>query len=593
MGKGSRSRTNRANEVIAAASKPSKASSEKKTKRTIWIVTAIVAAFLAVCLIATFTVSSGFSKRMKTAVKSDNYRVSGTMLSYFFYSQYQQFMSVYGTYASYLGLDTGSSLKNQTYGDGTWYSYFMDNTKTQLKQVVALCEAAKAAGIELGEDEKKDIDDAFDAISKAALNYGYTANGYIQAMYGDGVNSSDLRKSLELTQLASKYLSVLQEELRGKVTEEDIEKYYKDNPASFLKADTLQYSFKADLKPAGAEATDEEKAAYETAKAEKKALAEELKKAATSADEYKKWIGGYLCTEEKVSEVFDSNYSTESSELAEADRPSDEVIAKAKADIYKYLKDLIDGKEDAVRPTFGDAKYADVLSTVVSSVYSNIYTSGYQGVVKDGVVYSDPSASSASDLDKWLFDSTRKDGDIEIVTTEGDTSSTYNVVFVTAVAHRDASLTKNAAHILISATSAGFDDDDTKQEKKASQKAKTMAEQILSDYEAGEKTLDSFKKIAEEKTEDGSVEYDNIYEGQMVTSFNDWVFDETRKAGDVGIVETEYGWHIIYFIGDGAEKWHADAEDGVLNEKLSDWYTEAETKYHITFDDKVLNSINA
>ena len=79
----------------------------------------------------------------------------------------------------------------------------------------------------------------------------------------------------------------------------------------------------------------------------------------------------------------------------------------------------------------------------------------------------------------------------------------------------------------------------------------------------------------------------------MVTSFNDWVFDETRKAGDVGIVETEYGWHIIYFIGDGAEKWHADAEDGVLNEKLSDWYTEAETKYHITFDDKVLNSINA
>ena len=32
-----------------------------------------------------------------------------------------------------------------------------------------------------------------------------------------------------------------------------------------------------------------------------------------------------------------------------------------------------------------------------------------------------------------------------------------------------------------------------------------------------------------------------------VTEFNDWCFAEGRKAGDTGIVLTEYGYHIIYF----------------------------------------------
>ena len=83
----------------------------------------------------------------------------------------------------------------------------------------------------------------------------------------------------------------------------------------------------------------------------------------------------------------------------------------------------------------------------------------------------------------------------------------------------------------------------------------TAAQAILDEWEAGEATEDSFAALAAEKTEDeGSKEngglYEDVYPGQMVTAFNDWCFDADRKPGDTGIVETEYGCHVMYYSGD-------------------------------------------
>ena len=36
----------------------------------------------------------------------------------------------------------------------------------------------------------------------------------------------------------------------------------------------------------------------------------------------------------------------------------------------------------------------------------------------------------------------------------------------------------------------------------------------------------------------------------MVRNFNDWCFDKSRKPGDTGIVESDYGVHVMYFVGD-------------------------------------------
>ena len=34
----------------------------------------------------------------------------------------------------------------------------------------------------------------------------------------------------------------------------------------------------------------------------------------------------------------------------------------------------------------------------------------------------------------------------------------------------------------------------------------------------------------------------------MVNSFGTWCFDSSRKSGDVEIVQSDYGYHIIYFV---------------------------------------------
>ena len=57
----------------------------------------------------------------------------------------------------------------------------------------------------------------------------------------------------------------------------------------------------------------------------------------------------------------------------------------------------------------------------------------------------------------------------------------------------------------------------------------------------------------------------------MVDTFNDWIFDPARQPGDTGIVETTYGYHIMYFVGDGLPAWQAEVTETLKTEAFSDW----------------------
>ncbi|MBQ2384152.1 MAG: peptidylprolyl isomerase, partial [Oscillospiraceae bacterium] len=73
-------------------------------------------------------------------------------------------------------------------------------------------------------------------------------------------------------------------------------------------------------------------------------------------------------------------------------------------------------------------------------------------------------------------------------------------------------------------------------------------------WKKGDATEDSFAELANKESDDGDGTtgglYEDVYPGRMVTNFNDWCFDEARKAGDTGIVETEYGYHVMYYVND-------------------------------------------
>ncbi len=80
------------------------------------------------------------------------------------------------------------------------------------------------------------------------------------------------------------------------------------------------------------------------------------------------------------------------------------------------------------------------------------------------------------------------------------------------------------------------------------------AQDALNAWTQGDATEESFAQMATVMTQDpGSKEtgglYTGVQKGQMVEAFDAWCFDEKREPGHNGIVKTNYGYHLMYFVG--------------------------------------------
>ena len=105
------------------------------------------------------------------------------------------------------------------------------------------------------------------------------------------------------------------------------------------------------------------------------------------------------------------------------------------------------------------------------------------------------------------------------------------------------------------------------------------AQEILDAWLSGDKTEDSFAELANENSADTGSNtngglYTGVTEGQMVEAFNDWCFDADRKAGDYGIVKTQFGYHIMYFCGSQL-LWESQAKSDLISQMSSDFLNDA------------------
>lgn len=158
----------------------------------------------------------------------------------------------------------------------------------------------------------------------------------------------------------------------------------------------------------------------------------------------------------------------------------------------------------------------------------------------------------SEDAAKWAFDSARKAGDVKLfeVGSNGNVSS-YVILYINKGSY--APMASNVRHILISFTdNASSSSEATNEQKKA---AKASADKIYKEWQSGAKTEDSFAALAKEKSKDtGSAADGGLISGitssaNYVESFRNWATDSSRKVGDTGIVESEYGYHIMYYSG--------------------------------------------
>ncbi len=200
-------------------------------------------------------------------------------------------------------------------------------------------------------------------------------------------------------------------------------------------------------------------------------------------------------------------------------------------------------------------------------------------LVTEGKTYADDEFS------KWAFGEEAAEN--ATYTAVDEKNFTYTVYMLTKTPYRSEDNTVNVRHILLLAN-----------DEAALKKARNEAEEILANFKAGAATEEVFGTLALQYSEDtGSCYsgglYNNVAPGEMVEAFDAWCFDEARAAGDTGIVETEYGVHIMYFVSDGLIDWQASVSNDIINEAFTAFSTEWTTAHKSEFDPNVLAAIPA
>ena len=555
MGKGSRVRDERSQNVnengTARLSKRQIIQLQEKKKRKKKLLTWGITAVIAIALVVTIIIGNlptPVPNLAKYEVAENEYiEVDGAMYAYLVYDSLGQY---YSYVVSNYGYDPTVSLLNQnpktTIEGKTFYKFFCDLAESRLSQYVALASAQLAALSEkeghavtideaLTEKDLEEIENYMKELKKYALESGAgSVNAYLKTAYTPGVNQAAVERYLKIESLAAAYVKDYAESIEDKfINDEDkLLEYRDENPDSFKKIDYVYYTF---TETYAKDATDEQKAA---AKAKAQAAAKEFKDKHTTLESFKDGI--YELEKAKKDAASSSGTTTGAKAVVDAEKEKNELIGK---------------------------------------------------FVSEGVLYNTTKAEAADTKEyyAWAYSEDRVAGDSYVLevksTSTSNLSYSYTVYMIEKGVYIDEYNTQTVHHILFQIENglkgAALE--------KAYKAAKEKADKVLEEYNKGDKTLDAFKKLAEEHSDDtGSAEEGGLIENTLkdatVEEFDAWIYDEARKEGDVELVKTEYGYHLIYYVGEGEVAWKVTADTALRNEEYQNHLEDLEEKYALEYD---------
>ena len=194
--------------------------------------------------------------------------------------------------------------------------------------------------------------------------------------------------------------------------------------------------------------------------------------------------------------------------------------------------------------------------------------------------------SSGSEVLDWAFADDTEEGSV-YVRENSATNAPYGY-YLARKPYRDETVTIDVRHILFLLQSSGGSYETIEQ-------AHSEAERIHQQWISEGQTVEGFISLCAQYSEDGNAGsgglYTDVPPGKMVQPFNDWCFDESRKVGDHGVVDTQYGAHIMYFEGRYIA-WSRGAEQALSDTLYDEVYAAQESRTPVSFHDDVLSSIN-
>ena len=165
----------------------------------------------------------------------------------------------------------------------------------------------------------------------------------------------------------------------------------------------------------------------------------------------------------------------------------------------------------------------------------------------------------------------------------GDYMTSLKAAYTFTDAEKEAFYTANASsytntdlpkvrHILFWAPVGVANTTDATDEELAA--AKALADAALAKVTSYDSMVSVGAAALADGTAQESAEY-TVATGDMVAEFEDWCYDTARKPGDTGIVKTEYGYHVMYYVGTEKD-WEADAISSLSSDKYNTYITAQE-----------------
>ena len=177
---------------------------------------------------------------------NDQPLLTNRMLQICYWIEFYGFMSSYGAYAIYFGLDASLPLAEQTSIDGqtTWEQYFLEAASQHFNENYALAQAAYAEGYVLSEEDEAVINDIASPdgdFAAEATEAGYDSpDAYIKANFGDGVTVADYQDYLRTFYAAMDYYEQIKVAVTDGMTDEKVEAYFDENADSYAESRVLK-----------------------------------------------------------------------------------------------------------------------------------------------------------------------------------------------------------------------------------------------------------------------------------------------------------------------------------------------------------------